>query len=58
MRNITPILQSLGLLESEVKTYETLLHHGAMTVIDISKRTKLSRQATYVAISGLTDRGL
>jgi predicted DNA-binding transcriptional regulator len=58
MKNITSILQSLGLLESEIKTYQTLLNRGAMTVIDISKKTGLSRQATYVAIAGLTDRGL
>lgn len=58
MKDITPILCSLGLLESEIKTYMAALKNGASTVLDISKKTKLSRQATYVAIDGLVQRGL
>ena len=58
MKNITPILKSLGLLESEVKTYLSASENGAGTALDISKATKLSRQAVYVAIDGLTERGL
>ena len=58
MKDIAPILRSLGLLDSEIKTYMAALEKGPQTVIDLSKLTKLSRQATYVAIEGLTDRGL
>lgn len=58
MKDIAPILRSLGLLDSEIKTYMAALEKGPQTVLDLSKITKLSRQATYVAIEGLTDRGL
>lgn len=58
MKDITPILRSLGLLESEIKTYMKALEHGAQTVLELTKRTGLSRQATYVAIDSLTERGL
>jgi predicted DNA-binding transcriptional regulator len=58
MKDIAPILRSLGLLESEVKTYMSALEHGAGTVLELTKVTGLSRQATYVAIESLTERGL
>ena len=58
MKDITPILRSLGLLDSEIKTYLAALEKGPQTVIDLSNQTKLSRQATYVAIDALTERGL
>jgi HTH-type transcriptional regulator, sugar sensing transcriptional regulator len=58
MKDIVPILRSLGLLDSEVKTYMTALEKGAGTVLDFSKHTRLSRQAIYVAIESLTERGL
>ena len=58
MKNIQPILRSLGLLESDIKTYMTALQHGPQTVIELSRQTKLSRQATYVAIEAMTERGL
>lgn len=58
MKDISPILKSLGLLDSEIKTYISALQHGPSTVIELTKLTKLSRQATYVAIETLTDRGL
>ncbi|MBD3284441.1 hypothetical protein GF395_03325 [Candidatus Uhrbacteria bacterium] len=58
MKDITPILRSLGLVESEIKTYLTSLQKGALSVLELSKQTGLSRQATYVAIDSLTDRGL
>jgi sugar-specific transcriptional regulator TrmB len=34
------------------------LEHGAQTVLELTKRTGLSRQATYVAIDSLKERGL
>lgn len=58
MKNITPILHSLGLIDSEIKTYLTALENGASTVLELSKLSGLSRQATYVAIESLTKRGL
>lgn len=58
MKDIVPLLRSLGLLESEVKTYLAGFEHGAGTVLDYTKETKLSRQATYAAIESLTKRGL
>ncbi|MDO8462682.1 MAG: helix-turn-helix domain-containing protein [bacterium] len=58
MQNITPILKSLGLLESEVKVYLAALELGASTVIEIAKSTRLSRPATYTAIGTLGERGL
>lgn len=58
MTNIKEILQSLGLLESEVHTYLAAFQNGASTVLELSKRTKLSRQATYLAVDALVQRGL
>jgi predicted DNA-binding transcriptional regulator len=58
MKDVTPILQSLGLLDSEIRTYLAALENGPGTVLEIAKQTKLSRQATYVAIEMLTERGL
>src|SRR5512142_2814354 len=58
MKDIAPILKSLGLLDSEVKTYLKALENGPGTVLDLAKSTNLSRQAVYVAINSLTERGL
>lgn len=58
MKNITPILSSLGLLDSEINTYLAALKHGPGTVLELIKLTRLSRQATYTAIEALTERGL
>jgi sugar-specific transcriptional regulator TrmB len=58
MKDITPILRSLGLTESEVSTYLTALEKGPSTVLDLAKAAGLSRQAVYVAIDALGERGL
>lgn len=58
MTNITPILKSLGLLDSEIKTYLAALENGAGTAVDLAKQSKLSRQAIYTAIESLTERGI
>lgn len=58
MKDISPILQSLGLLDSEIKTYLGVLTKGPSVVLDLSASTGLSRQATYTAIEALTERGL
>lgn len=56
--DIYTILRGLGFVGSEVKTYIASLEHGPATVIELTKMTKLSRQATYVVIESLTARGL
>ncbi len=58
MKDITPILKSVGLLDSEIKTYLKALERGPSSVLQLAKFTGLSRQATYVAIQSLTDRGI
>lgn len=58
MKDIRPILHSLGLLESEITVYLAGLEHGAGTILDYAKQTRLSRQAIYTAIDSLTKRGL
>lgn len=58
MKNLIPIFKSFGLLESEIKTYLGALELGPCTVLQLSKKTELSRQATYTAIESLTAQGL
>lgn len=58
MKDISPILASLGFTDSETKTYLVALTGGPGTVIDLSKRSTLSRQSSYSAINALTERGL
>lgn len=58
MKDIAPILKSLGFLESETKTYLAALASGPSTVKDLTKQVNLSRQAIYVAIESLTERGI
>lgn len=58
MRDIKPILQSLGLLDSEIKVYLASFGHGPDTANEIAKKAKLSRQAVYTAIDALTAHGL
>lgn len=55
---IYTILKGLGFVGSEIKTYLAGLENGPSTVIELTKATKLSRQATYVVIDSLTARGL
>jgi len=58
MKDITPILQALGLQDSEIKTYLKGLEAGPSTAAELSKLTKYSRQGTYTAIEALSKRGL
>jgi len=58
MKEINSILKSLGLAESEIKIYLAALKYGASTVVQLAKYTGLSRQACYVSIEQMTDRGL
>lgn len=58
MKDFAQILKSLGLNDSELKTYLAALKHGAGTVVELTKHTHLSRQAIYLAIESMTERGL
>ncbi|MEK7619604.1 MAG: helix-turn-helix domain-containing protein [Patescibacteria group bacterium] len=58
MKEISPILHALGFLESEITTYLAALQNGPSTVLELTKVTNLSRQATYGVIDELTSRGL
>ena len=58
MKDVSQILYSLGFLDSEVKTYMAALEHGPRTVLELTKLTNLSRQAIYVVIESLTNRGI
>ena len=58
MRDIAPILRSLGLLESEVLVYLAALELGPATVLDLARATHLSRPATYTSVDSLGKRGL
>lgn len=58
MKDFAQILKSLGLNDSELKTYLAALKHGASTVVELTKHTHLSRQAIYLAIESMTERGL
>lgn len=58
MKEISPILKAFGLLDSEIKTYLVALESGPQTAQDLTKRTRLSRQAIYTAIESLVRRGL
>ncbi len=58
MKDLAPLLRSLGLLDSEIKVYVAGLTRGAGTILDFTKATHLSRQAVYTAVDALTDRGL
>ncbi len=58
MQTIHSLLKSLGFLESEIKTYLVALERGTTSIIDLAKYTQLSRQATYVAVESLANKGL
>lgn len=58
MKELSPILRGLGLAESDIIVYLNTLQHGPSTVVDLAKRTKLSRQAVYLSIDAMTERGL
>lgn len=58
MKDIAPILKSIGFTDSETKTYLAALERGPGTVIHLTRFTQLSRQTTYLAIEGLMERNL
>lgn len=58
MNNLAKSLKSLGFSDGEIRTYLSAFEFGPQTVLDLAKRTNLSRQTVYDAIANLTERGL
>jgi len=52
------ILLRLGLSESEIQLYMTLLEHGALTASELIKLTNAKRPTVYYALRQLQQRGL
>lgn len=57
MNNPTQILQTLGLTDSEIAVYLTMLS-GARAARDLVKSTQLKRPTVYYALGALEKRGL
>lgn len=58
MKAIDSSLKSLGFLDGEIRTYVAVLENGPQTVLEIAKKTQLSRQTIYDAIEVLQERDL
>lgn len=58
MTDTLKLFRSLGFSEGERVTYLTLLEMGASNVIDITKKSKLSRQTVYNSLDTLIEKGL
>lgn len=58
MNNWEKYLKQIGLTESEVKVYFSVLKSGPATVQNIAKDVKFSRVTVYTTIAGLTKQGL
>jgi HTH-type transcriptional regulator, sugar sensing transcriptional regulator len=52
------VLESLGLNKREIKVYLTLLGLGELSVIEISRKTKIGRTYTYEVLESLIAKGL
>ena len=52
------LLQEIGLANSEITVYITLLKTGSIKVGDLIKRVNLHRSRVYEAINRLTEKGL
>ncbi len=58
MTDTLKLFRSLGFSEGERVTYLTLLEIGASNVIDVTKKSKLSRQTVYNSLDTLIEKGL
>jgi len=58
MRSILKQLEALGLSENEVKVYLASLELGSATAQELAGKAAVVRPTAYVAIGGLTKRGL
>jgi len=58
MTDLPALLESLNFTESERKTYLLSLERGPSTVLEIADQTGFTRQAIYLAIENLKQRGL
>ena len=52
------LLEEIGLANSEIKVYTTLLKTGEIKVGELIKELSLHRSRIYEAINRLTDKGL
>jgi sugar-specific transcriptional regulator TrmB len=52
------LLQEIGLTNSEINVYTTLLKSGSIKVGDLMKQVNLHRSRVYEAINRLTEKGL
>ena len=52
------LLQEIGLTNSEINVYITLLKSGSIKVGDLMKQLNLHRSRVYEAINRLTEKGL
>ncbi len=57
-KDLSHLLNDLGLSESETKIYLSGLETGPTSVQDLAKKAKLSRTAAYDAVAHLQSRGL
>ena len=57
-QNSFNFLRQVGLGDTEIRTYISLLSGGESLVMDISKRTGLHRPTIYKALKNLNDKGL
>lgn len=58
MKSILAQLEALGLSENEVKVYLAALELGSATAQELAGKAAVVRPTAYVAIGGLTKRGL
>lgn len=58
MNTLASSLRALGFSDGEIRTYLSAFEFGPQTVLEIAKRTNLSRQTVYDAIESLKEREL
>jgi sugar-specific transcriptional regulator TrmB len=58
MQDIKEFLRSIGIGKNEAEIYVSLVKEGAMTVLEISKITKIHRSNIYEAIDNLIKQGI
>lgn len=58
MDKIIKTLESLGFERREIKIYLTLIQNNSLTVLQISKRTKIDRTTIYDILERLLDKGI
>lgn len=57
-QHVRDFLRTLGLTQEETKLYLTLLHHGQLTMLELSRLTEINRTKVYRTAEELCARGL